>query len=254
MSQVKFESLLDAKDEKEKLDCLRALLTEVVGKRLKVSDGIGTLLDVLTRETSPSVCYMIWMLFTRGSADDRLRELGRRTLENPEAPARGKAAGYLIQFHPGDREWLAGRFRGDSDPEVIFNVGRAVVSRDPHAAVDLWITCLDQTDSLPFWETVSQYVIAHGDASHREAIHKRDAAMGGGSTWQPIAAGIYAAHQVEYLDRPSGPVDYSQPVSWIGCDGCNRSLGVRQGREGERIRCRYCGHIFQLHLDPVFTK
>jgi hypothetical protein len=189
----------------------------------------------------------------RGSADERVRELSRRTLADPSAPARGKAAGYLAQFHPDDHDWLAGRFNEDADPEVVFNAGRALVSRDPNAAVDLWITCLDQTESLPFWEIVSQYVIAHGDANHREAIRKRDAAIGGGSTWQPIAAGILAAHQVEYVDRPRGAVDHAQPAAWISCDGCNRSLGVRQGREGERIRCLYCGHTFQLHLDPRMT-
>ena len=254
VTQITFESLLEAKEEKGKIDCLKALLTEVASRRLNVDDGIDPLLAALKQETSPPVQYMIWMLLIRGSANDEVRELSRETLKDPTASGRGKASAYIVQFVPGDYSWLVSNFRNDRDPEVVFNVGRALLSRDADSAVRAWISCLDQTDSLPLWEVVSEYVVAHGDMNHCEEIRKRDLAMGGASTWHNVAAGIFAAHQVEYLDRPRGPVDHTQPAVWISCDGCSRSLGVRQGREDERIRCLYCGHTFPLHLDPSMNR
>lgn len=253
MTQTTFDALLQETDEKGRMDCLRALLTEVAERRISVGDGLDSLLATMEQDASPSVQYMIWMLLLRGPASDRVHELGRRTLLDPNAPGRGKAAAYLVQFYPNEHDWLVRNFAKDANPEVAFHVGRALLSRDPDAAVRAWIGCLDETDSLPFWEVVSEYVIAHGNMDHLGEIRKRDAAMGGGSTWNPIAAGIYAAHQVDYPDRPPGPVDHTQPVSWTVCESCRRNIGVRQGREGERIRCLYCGHTFLLHLDPSMS-
>ena len=104
MGQVTFESLRAARSEKDKIACLHALLTKVVAKRLSVGDGIETLLEVMETETSPSVRYTIWMLFVRGVAHEGVRALARRTLEDPSAAGRGKAAAYLVQFHPRENE------------------------------------------------------------------------------------------------------------------------------------------------------
>lgn len=253
MADVTFQTLLDLAGEEEKLAHLRNLLTEVTEKRLEVKTGLESLLTFLKHEESPAAAYMTWMLLLRGPADERVRNLSRETLNTPGKEGRGKAAAYLLRNFPAESEWLGANYANDSNLEVAFNAARALVSKDPDKAVRTWIKCLDETESLPFWEVVSEYVIAHGDPNHLEEIRKRDLAMGGGSTWQPIAAGIFAAHQAEHLDRPASAVDHRHPVQWTVCDNCRRNIGVRQGKEGERIRCLYCNHVFNLYLGPPET-
>lgn len=255
MGQETFQDLLAAPDEKSRMDCARGLLTAVAEKRLAVRDGIDVLLTAIGQEaSSPPVRYMIWMLFLRGVAHEKIRELARRTLQDPGAAGRGKAAAYLVQFYPVDHAWLAKSFVNDPQEDVAFNAGRALLATDPDTAVRLWISCLDKTDSLPFWEVVSEYVIAHGSMEHREEIWRRDAAAGGASTWQQLSAGIFAAHQIDYLERPRGPIDYTLPAVPVICDNCHRHLAARAPRQGEKVRCLHCGQTFQLYVPPSMPR
>ena len=224
-----FESLREAGTDKDKLACLHALLTEVAAERLSVSEGIETLLAVLESETSAPVRYTIWMLFVRGVADERLRVLARRTLEDSEAVGRGKAAAYLVQFFPSDNAWLVENFLTDRDPELTFNLGRALLATDRDRAVRAWIACLDETDSLSQWEVTSQYVYSHGDMRHYEEIMKRHIAMGSPySTWLPIADAILSGQHGFAIEHT--------------CTACGERFWARKDAPAAELRCRKCGH------------
>lgn len=229
MGQVTFASLREAQGEKAKLACLHALLTEVAQKRLSVGDGIDTLLALMETEASPGVRYAVWMLFIRGVAHEQVRALARRTLEDRAAAGRGKAAAYLVQFFPDDNAWLVEHFLDDHDPELTFNLGRALLETDPDRAVRAWIACLDETDSLATWEVTSEYVGAYGDMSHFEELMKRHIAMGSPySTWLPIADMILALHR--------------DAATWHTCPSCAERFEVRIGAPPAELRCRECGY------------
>jgi len=226
---VTFESIREAVGEKDKIACLHALLAEVAQKRLAVSDGVDTLLEVMETETSPSVRYTIWMLFVRGVAHEGVHALARRTLEDPDAAGRGKAAAYLVQFHPSENGWLVEHFLTDGDPELTFNLGRALLASDRPRAVRAWLACLDATESLSQWEVTSEYVAAYGDMENFEDIMRRHIAMGAPySTWLPIADMILARHH-------DASIAYT-------CPECSEQFWARRGAPADELRCRKCGH------------
>jgi hypothetical protein len=206
---------------------------------------IGPLLQGIKAEADVACRGHLWLIAQSAPADETLRAVAMREAENMQSSHRGYALAYLFAHYPSQTEQLIRRFEGDSNPNVLFEVGKAKLPLDPPVAVELWIRALDFHPSHGLAETIFEWISEYADNSLINKFIERDREAGGGTQYHVLAGLIAGWYGLDYTEA-KGPVSVLGQGYWVTCPNCDTEHGAREGHVGERVRCRSCSHVFRL--------
>lgn len=244
MFRERLKRLLSESDDEVRRKALENLHEDVMDGEIKVN-GEELIVQGLRTEAVAYSRALLWLLAGYTAANDTLRAEALRELENPRSANRGYAISYLLTHYPDEASKLTSQYERDSDPLVLFHVGKSWLSRNPQKAIALWIKAMDSDPPYGLDEALFEWISKYADLGVKAEMERRDREAGGGTQWEVLAGLIGAWNHLEYLDV-EGLVSVLGEGYWVECPKCDYHHGVREGHVRENVRCRSCGHIFRL--------
>ena len=228
--------------EQSRRNALLELLVEMQPARQATGPEIDALVEGMRHEESSLVLSVIWGYFVR-HPNDAISGFATQELSAADGLRRSYAVHYLGHSIPEGRLKLFDRMKSDSDPQVLYEVGRLVMDEDPRSAVAVWRRAMYDAPYGLADETIAPMVGQYADDEtlaelERDAQRPHDElariALWQASKWR----------SVDYLDLTK-PVPPGRGYCFA-CPNCAKTVCVRAGHEGERARCHLCGQGFTI--------
>jgi hypothetical protein len=222
------------------------VLLELVGlvdlSHDSIAPEIDILIDGIRQETSNKILAVLWDRLAK-FPQARLRAFAESELTAPDGLRRLWAVQYLGRAFPTETRPLYERMANDPDPFVLHELGNVIVASDRRAALELWDKAMTDApqglanEVLP--ALIGQYADAEFIERLRENAQKPYDELSRMALWQ-----ANKWNSVDYLN-PKKTVEPGRGY-WVPCPHCGNELGIRDGHEGERARCKPCGQEFAI--------
>jgi hypothetical protein len=244
----KFKNAFLTPGERAREEAVLELLDEVDQGVGNLEEAAPALVQGLGAEASHRVLSSIWGRLARMNESRSLVAFARDELESRDGERRSFGVHYLANVRPQDSEALFQKMSGDPDGSVLFEVGKAILPKDPRAAVETWYKAMDRAgqglanEVLPSW--IGQYAddafvgVLRGAVQSNPRDDLAQLALWHADMWRML----------EYLNA-SGPVASGSGYIF-SCPNCKTYLAARDGHSGEEGRCLKCRHEFLIPERP----
>jgi hypothetical protein len=240
------ESAFRLGDEHARADWLLELIDKLGLAAPEPSPALDALLAGLRNERSSRVLATAWGRLAR-EPHPVVRAFADRQVDDADSVHRPYAISYIGRAYPADRRALFNRVSRESDPSILFEAGFLIADEDPRLAVETWYRAMDHAPMGMADEVLPMLIGQYADEAFVEKLrqdaknpldHLARLALGQAEMWNAI----------EYLDARE-PVRRGRGYV-VPCPLCGTTIGIYNGHEGERARCKTCNGEFIIPPPP----